>query len=179
MFNGRPNNTKKMSPFLIPTTLLLIILTLLGCGNDDNVLAPKEAQEALLAAPSNAAYVLCKHAEGWIGPSGGTIEIPECAKAVFPIGALNKDVYITMDVEIDYDNSKIHYIFGPHGTSFNQPVRLEMPWEILKNYDGPLQLWYLEDNLEWVLVQNAIIEKTNKLCTVYVNHFSEYYFPRR
>ena len=74
---------------------------------------------------------------------------------------------------------KIHYIFGPHGTFFNQPVRIEMNWGYLKHYSGPIQLWYLEDDGEVTLVEDAIIEDNKKLCIVYVNHFSNYYFPRR
>jgi len=166
-----------MKRFLIPTTLIFIILlTVFGCGNSDNILAPDSDTE-IFAAPSNEPKIY--HGEGWIGPSGGTIHVHGNTKAIFPEGALDEDVYITVDVEVYNAENKIHFILGPGGAAFNLPVRLEMSSSYLKDYDGPLQLWHLEDNGEWVLVEDAIIEETNSRCIVYVDHFSEYYYPRR
>jgi hypothetical protein len=188
MFNqNRKNNSKTIKSFLIPATLLLILLTAFGCGNSDNLLSPSESNPEVLgavksdsevfAAPTNEPKIY--HGEGLIGPAGGTIHVHGNTKAIFPEGALDNDVYITVEVEVYNSENKIHYIFGPHGTVFNVPVQLEMSWSYLNDYDGPLQLWYLEDNLGWVIVEDAIIEETNSRCIVYVDHFSEYYYPRR
>jgi len=174
---GKSKGKYKMKRFLNPTTLLLIILlTAFGCSNTDNILAP-ESDIEIFAAPSNEPKIY--HGEGWIGPSGGTIHVHGNTQVIFPQGALDQNVYITVDVEVYKSENKIHCIFGPHGAVFYLPVRLEMSSSYLNDYDGPLQLWCLEDNGEWVLVEDAIIEETNSRCIVYVDHFSEYYYPRR
>jgi len=166
-----------MKRFLIPATLLLILLIGWGCGNSDNILAPEQDKEVLAAPIPRMKMPQTYYEEGWIGPAGGTISVGE-TKAIYPKGALDSDIHITVEVELYHAEGKIHYTFGPHGTVFKEPVRLEMPWSYLGDYDGPLQLWYLEENGEWVLVEDAVIEETTKSCIVYVEHFSQYYFPR-
>jgi hypothetical protein len=194
----------------IPAALMLMLLTVVGCFDYDNVLAPDELEsqvlgelksdQEVLAAPTDA--LLVKHAAGVIGPAGGEITVPGCATAIFPAGALEHDTYITIAVEVDHYNSKVHYVFGPHGTWFKAPVRLEMPWGILNNYDGPNDLWYLLDDVDdkkldrtitalgysdydmdvdgsiWV-IENTTTDESTSCFIVYVDHFSEYYYPRR
>jgi hypothetical protein len=195
---------------LIPAALLLILLTAFGCGNGDSIFSPLspnsdtlgeiKSSEAVFAAPTDSA--LRKQASGVIGPEGGEIKVSGCATATFPAGALDVDTYITVEVEIDHYNGKIHYVFGPHGTVFNLPVRLEMNWGVLNNYDGDKNLWYLlsevqtmdletnlvtlgysdweidDENQLWVIEDTTIEEATSSFI-VYVDHFSEYYYPRR
>ncbi|MBC8232718.1 hypothetical protein H8E77_24480 [bacterium] len=179
MFKNRANNTNIMKRFLIIAALSLILLTALGCFNDNNISSPKDSDSEVFAAPAPPPPPEPEtyHAEGLIGPNGGTIT-PGETKAIFPAGALKENVYITVDVEVYDEENKIHYIFAPHGTVFNESVRLEIPWSYLEDYEGPLELWYLDGN-EWVLVEDAIIEVENNRFIVYVEHFSEYYFPRR
>ena len=164
-----------MKRFLIPATLLLILLTAFGCSNTDNVLVP-ETKTPIFATLSSEPKVY--HGEGWIGPAGGTISITGGTKATFPAGALDKEAYITVTAEVYSNENKIHYIFGPHGTVFNQPVELTVKWSYLDDYEGPLELWYLEDNGEVILVEDAIVSETTSRIIFNVNHFSEYYFPR-
>jgi hypothetical protein len=177
MFKKLTINSKTMQHLFIPTMLMLMLLTALSCDNY-NATSPLEPDIEVLAAPAPPPPPLeTYHAEGWIDSAGGTIT-PGETKAIFPPGALQENVYITVDVEVNHEENQIHYIFGPHGTAFNEPVRLEIPWSYLEDYEGPLELWYLDGN-EWVLVEDAIIEVENSRFIVYVNHFSEYYFPRR
>jgi hypothetical protein len=159
---------------------MLMLLTALSCDNYNNATSPLEPDTEVLAAPAPPPPpppLETYHAEGWIDSAGGTIT-PGETKAIFPAGALPENVHITVDVEVYHEENQIHYIFAPHGTAFNEPVRLEIPWSYLEDYEGPLELWYLDGN-EWVLVEDAIIEVENSRFIVYVNHFSEYYFPRR
>lgn len=164
-----------MKRFLTPAILLLILLTAFGCGNSDNILAPEsDVQIFASLIPEPKVY----NGEGWIGPAGGTISVTGGTKAVFPEGALDDDVYITVTVEVYESEQKIHYIFGPHGTVFNAPVELTVKWSYLDNYEGPLELWYLEDNDTFSLVENAVENITQSRIFLKVDHFSEYYFPR-
>jgi hypothetical protein len=179
MFKNKASKTTIMKLFLIITALSLILLTALGCFDYDNISTPKDSNLEVLAAPAPPPPPEPElyHAEDWVGSNGGTIT-PGETKAIFPAGALEENVYITVDVEVDHEENQIHYIFAPHGTVFNESVRLEIPWSYLEDYEGPLELWYLDGN-EWVLVEDAIIEVENSRFIVYVDHFSEYYFPRR
>jgi len=164
---------------LIPAALLLIILlTVWGCGDSDNILSPIDSDQQVLAAPKSGPKI--HQGEGNIDQDGGTVYVTGGTKVIIPEGALDHEVHITVTLEVYKYQEKIHAIFGPYGTFFNVPVRLEMPWSTyLKDYEGPLELWYLEDNGELVLVEDAIIEKNKSRFILYVNHFSEYYYPRR
>jgi hypothetical protein len=213
---------------LLPAVLLLITLTIIGCGNDETIFSPEEpnsetlgevkSSEAVSAAPSIKSYhgegwinqnggtinvtggtkvpqdgfgqvksikvladssIKIYSGEGWINQNGGTINVTGGAKVIIPQGALDNGVYITVTIEVDELEPKIHYLFGPHGTFFNVPVTLEMTWSYLKDYNGPLELWYLEDNGELTLVEDAIPDQQGKKYHIHVNHFSEYYFLRR
>ncbi|MBM3242998.1 hypothetical protein FJZ31_42605 [Candidatus Poribacteria bacterium] len=177
MLKNSMKQLKTINSFLIPTALLLIILTVLSCGGYDNVVAPKDQDSEVLAAPSSGPKMYSGSA--WIGNAGGTVNVTGGAKIIVPPAALNNDTYITATIEVYESEAKIHYIFGPHGTFFNVTVRVEMPWSYLKNYNGPLQLWYLEDNGVLTIAKDACPDEIGKRYVVYVNHFSEYYFPRR
>ena len=147
-----------MKRFLVPTTTLLILLI------------------AMLAIPSNSPKI--HQGAGWINEDGGTINVTGGTKVIIPAGALDEETYITATVEVYKDEQKIHYIFEPEGIYFDEPVEIQIPWSYLKDYDGEIGLWYLDDNGEWVLVEYAIIDTTKKKITAYIDHFSEYYFPR-
>ena len=147
-----------MKRFLIPTTTLLILLI------------------AVLAIPSDSPKI--HQGAGWIDQDGGIINVTGGTKVIIPEGALEQDTYITVTVEVYKDEQKIHYIFEPNGIVFNEPVEIRMPWSYLKDYDGDLELWYLDDNGEWILVEDAIIELEKKRYILYIDHFSQYYTPR-
>ena len=147
-----------MKRFLIPATTLLILLI------------------AVLAIPSDSPKIYQK--SGWINEDGGTINVPGGTKVIIPEGALDENTYITVTVEVYKDENKIHYIFGPSGTVFNELIEIKVPWSYLKDYDGDLELWSLNDDDEWTLVEDAIIDQQKKRYILYIDHFSEYYFPR-
>ena len=147
-----------MKRFLIPATTLLILLI------------------AVFAIPNGPSKI--HQGAGWIDQNGGTVNVTGSTKVIIPAGALDENTYITVTVEIYEAEEKIHYIFGPHGTVFNVPVEITMPWNYLRNYSGSLELWYLEDNGDVTLVGDAVPDENGKKYTLYVDHFSEYYFPR-
>lgn len=41
------------------------------------------------------------------------------------------------------------------------------------------KLWYLQDDDECVIVEDAIVDEVNQRFVIYIDYFSEYYFPRR
>jgi hypothetical protein len=226
MFKKLASKSTTMKHIVIPTILMLALLTAFGCGDLNTIVTPQDQDTVLgevksntevLAAPSNPKVY---HGEGLIGPQGGTINIHGSTQVIVPAGALDNDVLITADIEVYAKENKIHYVFGPHGTVFNVPIRLEMSWAYLDKYQGDLELWYLQetgdwtlenptitdidtrfrliagidgsvnilyldDNNQWVLindvviVEDQVVETTNSRVIVYIDHFSEYYFPRR
>jgi hypothetical protein len=226
VFQNNGNNTPITKSFLIPAALSLILLTAFGCGDLNTVVTPQDqgvvlgevkSNPAVLAAPSNPPMY---HGEGLIGPQGGVVHIHGSTRVIIPAGALDSEVLITASIEVYKQENKIHYVFGPHGTVFNTPIRVEMSWAYLDKYQGDFELWYLQDtgdwtlenptikdidnrftigqgidgslitfyfddNNQWVMIGDAVIaeeqvvETTNSRVIVYIDHFSEYYFPRR
>jgi len=107
-----------MKRFLIPTTLLLIILlTAFGCGNTDNILAPEsdtgndvtllsndeaevlakmKSEAAVFAAPKNGKGKGNNDPNGTlIGPGGGTVDAGNNSYLLVPAGALTEEITIS------------------------------------------------------------------------------------
>jgi len=104
-----------MKRFLIPATLLLILLTVLSCGNSDNVLLPTtdaisdadtgvlaelKSDTAIFAAPPNGKGKKEKPGGGksdgtLIGPAGGIVDAGHNSYLLVPAGALTEDIAIS------------------------------------------------------------------------------------
>ncbi|MBC8235765.1 hypothetical protein H8E77_39965 [bacterium] len=119
------------------------------------------------------------YTEAVIGKKGGQLTLEKGTKLIIPEGALTEDVPISMEVISD-GIARIDFHFGPHGTFFEQPVEIKMSWATLKsmNVDN-LVLYYNDDVNGWQEESQAEFNKQHKSASVYVNHFSEYYFNRR
>jgi hypothetical protein len=104
-------------------------------------------------------------------------------KLDIPAGALSADTIISMDVSSD-SVAETQFNFGPHGTVFNQPVELQLSWQTLNNLQDlssqDLVLYYYDESLgQWLEETTAVWDDNGKKATVYIDHFSYYYYGRR
>jgi hypothetical protein len=115
---------------------------------------------------------------------GGTLNgggIARGTKLVVPEGALTETTIISMEVCTDR-SSYISFTFGPHGTNFDVPVEIQLSWVALKDLDVNEDwiLWYWDEALnEWLEENSAVFDPKRKTLTLYVDHFSYYYYGRR
>lgn len=118
-----------------------------------------------------------------LGYWGGTLNgggLARGTKLVVPEGALSETMTISMEVSTDR-SSYISFTFGPYDTVFDVPVEIQLSWSALKDFDtedGILYYWD-EDLNEWMEETTAVFDHNNKKATLYVDHFSSYYYPRR
>lgn len=120
------------------------------------------------------------YAEKIIGPDGGQLNAG-ATKLVVPKDALSEDTLISMEVASD-DESYVNFVFAPHGTVFAVPAEIQLSWATLKDIEDPNELilyYYDEESEDWVEETEAVFNENEKKATLYINHFSEYYFTRR
>ena len=114
-----------------------------------------------------------------IGPDGGKVNV-QGDKLIVPAGALDVETPISMAMTSD-DVSRVDYEFGPHGTVFNVPVELRLSWSTLRDMtSADLTLYYYEESSgTWVEETTAIWDDNGKKASLFIDHFSKYYFERR
>jgi len=114
-----------------------------------------------------------------IGPLGGFVNVGSVQLNV-PKGALSETIFIWM-AEYSDGESCIHFEFGPHGTQFAIPAELNLSWASLKKVSSKnLILYYYDKTLgEWVEETQGVWSDNRKKATLYIDHFSLYYFRRR
>jgi len=128
--------------------LLVVLTAVAGCSSSDSPVTPRLAPQA--AAPSwakipatDSMMVLTEYsfsdtanvltrlaplatditASATIGSAGGTLALPAAGLSIeIPKGALSASTVITVKAA---KGSAVAYEFGPHGTSFAKPVKIE------------------------------------------------------
>jgi hypothetical protein len=85
-----------------------------------------------------------------------------------------------MEVWSDESNY-IDFHFEPHGTTFNQPVEIQLSWATMKDIsvDDLILYYYNEKRGKWLEEKTAVFDAEAKTATLYVDHFSYYYYGRR
>jgi hypothetical protein len=117
-----------------------------------------------------------------IGAAGGTISVPEAGvKLVVPAGAVSSDVNFSVTA---LRGPLIAYEFGPHGTTFNVPVRVEQQTSglfILGAGDMTAGYWTdradleNEDTIGDLTEENPVTQDASgSVLRFNVNHFSGY-----
>jgi hypothetical protein len=187
MFSTRINKGKNNLPLWISISIFLLILFITwGCGDSDEMISSPTTSTVdtasdwsiMAAPPSGESYF---YTERVITEYGGQLvggDAAQGTKLYIRKGALSEKTVISMEAWSD-GVSRVNFRFGPHGTEFAVPAELELGWAVLKNVSAEdLILYYYDEQLgEWVEETQAIWDK-NK-ATLYLNHFSEYYFQRR
>jgi hypothetical protein len=115
----------------------------------------------------------------WGGKLKGS-DIARGTSLIVPEGALTETTTLSMEVWSDR-TSYIRFHFEPHGTEFQVPVQLELSWTALKDVSvDDLMLYYWDDEQgKWVEETRAEFNEKTKKATLYLDHFSYYYYGRR
>ncbi|MDZ7722802.1 MAG: hypothetical protein U5R06_08305 [candidate division KSB1 bacterium] len=181
----------KRSVSIIAVALMAVIIALTGCSTDNAVSptssANQSAQGKIVQSDIGPVQILSlksaplakSAAEQFIvAKEGGTIAIGNntqgISKIVFKPNDLPKDMSITFSWAIDeYCIGE----FGPHGTQFNSPVRVELSYKAaeLTNVDEEnLRISYYNENTNVWEVLGGKTDVENKVLIAYLEHFSRY-----
>ena len=179
----------KSSVSVIIIALTALIIGLTGCSTD-NAVSPTSgdiSQGKIVQSDIGPVKILAlkstslakSAAEQFIvAEKGGTITVGNrtqgLSRIIFEPGDLPKDMTIEFNWAIDeYCIGE----FGPHGTVFNSPVRVELSYKAadLSNVDEKnLRIsYYDEDSGVWQVLGGKA-DRENKVLIAYLEHFSRY-----
>lgn len=174
--------------------LVTIAFIFVGCSTDTSVAPPQQQTVNGLQVESNTGPVtilkmkpssLAKgekinlSTQGFIdAEQGGQLvvgtPIRGYSKLVFEPNALPEDMTITITYWID---EYFEGVFDPHGTQFNEPVRVELSYrnaDLTGIDENDLKIYYYNESLNiWEYVGGEI-DAENKLVICYLEHFSRY-----
>ena len=143
--------------------MAVVVLASWGCGGDD----------AETSSDTAAALV---------GPEGGEVELANGGKVTIPPGALSEQTEIKItklelgNVAVLPDNVEVAgkpYAFTPHGLTFAQPIKIEIPYEGDATTVRPMKLDD-EDDTDWQTVAGSANEVGTKILSFDTNSFSVY-----
>lgn len=149
--------------------VLVLLVSALGCGGDDS-------------APNNDAIV---RVEKPVGPAGGELALSDGAKIEIPAGALDSTVMLTLreverpkDLPNNLEQAGKPYAFEPHGTVFQRPVKLSLPYEVARDDMNDVRPVKLddEDDDQWNTVVGS--DKADGKLSFEVRSFSFYQVAR-
>ncbi|MBC8228923.1 hypothetical protein H8E77_05165 [bacterium] len=94
------------------------------------------------------------------------------------IQAYNDDIRATLELVESLNYETLVFEFEPEGTEFLIPAELVIPWdEIIYN---DVLFWYSGDGeLIDLIDMDYFIDEVNETVHFFIDHFSEYYYPRR
>ena len=185
---------KNSIPALFTLVLMAgLVLNFGGC-TQDNPLAPRNSEISGKVAQSNIGTIhmlevdaklqsLFKgevfYAEEFIkADDGGTVKIGnrEVGRSKIKIDedALPQDMTISLRA---VGGLMSHLEFGPHGTIFNKPVKVELSYKgaALTGIDEDnLQIFYFNQDTGVYEAIESEVDKEHKKVTAYLNHFSRY-----
>ncbi len=122
-----------------------------------------------------------RFAGGQAGYTGGTINAPQGSKLQISPNSLTaperlqgSDVTITMEVKKKKKQGEyqLEFTFGPHGSTFSPPAEVTFDWTDLGI--DVANLYYIDENGNYVQQSPDNIDIQNKRMTIYVDHFSRY-----
>ncbi|MBN1483047.1 hypothetical protein EH223_14075 [candidate division KSB1 bacterium] len=175
------------------SAIILATFILVGCSSD-NSLAPETPSAGLQVKSNTGMVTLLKMknpaplSKGEASAAiiqkfitvaqGGEIavgnELFGVSRIIFQPNDLPENLLISIQWSL---GSYCEGVFGPHGTQFNQPVRVELSY---KNADltgineDDLRVYYFnEDTNLWEAI-GGTVDKTNKVIIAYLEHFSRY-----
>ncbi len=137
----------------------------------------KGSQDAAFVASGWSASRFIEAAEG------GVVEIEGVAKLTIPAGALESDRVVSMLaelVEVEGERSVV-VTFGPSGTVFTTPAKLELWPRLVRKADSAAALFYspgvnVDGSLDWS--QMPIPEQSDghgqRVFALWIDHFSRY-----
>ena len=165
------------SDYFLLGSCLATVLAGLSCGDD--------WQEAWSPVPGHLA-------EGVVGPEGGAVEVSEDGGLLFgtrievPPGALSEEVTITVDAPTDAQRGALPLfseehavaILGPDGLTFEQPVRITVPYPAALEGDGVGMIGIDFERGDAFWVRPVAVDGAARLVTAETMHFSGYLAQR-
>lgn len=163
-----------------PAAAVALVLLLAACS--DAPVAP-QLTPSFSRISSNEMLKLARYQNGppagptytsrTIGPHGGSIYLAGF-EAIIPPGAISHPT--TLSITLPRSDGKPNFVwatFGPHGTRFNVPVTLRVPYAGTTSVQNPgaLVMWF--DGAQWIALAPTTRTADGRLETQ-VKHFSDY-----
>lgn len=106
-------------------------------------------------------------------PGGSTLRISKGALTPPPGTPFMQDVTITILVEKSADGrNELVFTFGPSGCQFSPAAEVTFDWTDLEG--STVNLYYIDENGNYILQSPDNIDFKNKKMTIFVDHFSRY-----
>lgn len=162
-----------------PAAAVALMLLLAACS--DTPVSP-QLKPSFSRMQSNELLKLARYRNGpprtetfvteTIGPKGGSLYLAGF-EAVVPPGALSKPTTLSITLPTNDGNAFVWATFGPHGTQFNKPVTLRVPYvgTTSESNAGALVMWF--DGAQWLGLAPTSKTADGRLETK-VRHFSDY-----
>ncbi len=179
------------------STALFILVALafifVGCSTDTSVAPVQQTGNGLQVKSTDGLVTMLQMKQGSLAKSEGTfftevfIDAEQggqlvvgnpsrgYSKLIFPPNAVSEDMTISLEFWID---DFFEGLFEPHGTYFNEPVRVELSY---KNADlsdvedeNDLQIYYYNESIGLWEHVGGDVDTDNKIVVCYLEHFSRY-----
>lgn len=173
--------------YLKAAASLTIALSIFACGKE-TPMAPNQVQqkEKLQKTTEQITFLTSKtkslskvfDAKHLITvANGGVIEVGDSENGFSSITFKPGDVKENVNVGFQWDSNDFEAEFTPHGTTFNNPVRIRLSYKDadLDDIDEDnLRIWYYDETQNiWVLTGRTV-NKTKKYVEGTTTHFSRY-----
>ncbi len=173
--------TRPLLAAVLPVAFLVF-----GCGDTgptgSEAISPPEGVRAVTVADdlspvaryTTRPQITVAWAKAWIGPAGGRMEFKGFAIDV-PAGAVDRPTLFSIRIPTSPDVSdRVMAEFGPHGSSFAVPVRIDLPYAgTTAEGVSPQVLWLDESSGAWVDLGGSVTAD-GKRVNVQTTHFSTY-----
>jgi len=169
------------------TTLILasiIIMSLFGCTQ--NTAVGPIVTESGKRQTSEITFLQSKHprlskvfktSQLVTAASGGTVQIGDDATGISSITFAAGDLSNDLTVEFWWNSQNFEAEFGPHGSTFNNPVVIRLSYKDadLGNIDEEdLRIWYYDENDDMWEPVGQVVNTVEKYVEGRIPHFSEY-----
>lgn len=168
---------------LFPVLAALAIVSVPGCADREVPTEPSAATQASFSSTSSSYLaplatfdkrpsITIAWAKKWIGPEGGRLDFMGFAVEV-PPGAVDRVTQFSIHLPVDPNASeRVLATFGPHGATFNKPVKIEFPYAgtSLQGNPNATVVWW---NDGWVNMGGTVTSDGARVGTT-TTHFSDY-----
>ena len=154
--------------------LLSLIIIYSGCKKDD-------------ANPITPPAALKEYNEtGTIGNSGGIVKVTNQNSMIagayveIPAGAAPSDTKISVipptgNVKLAFDTTALGVEFLPSGMTFNQPIKIAVPYDASVSDPSSLSIYYVSSDGKIEQLPVDVYDSNNRVLVAYTNHFSTFF----
>lgn len=184
----KKNDTKFSAALFLAIAIAFILVS---CSTD-NTMAPNVVKDSYVVQSNTGPVTLLQvdnalgkrsgaelYAEQFItAADGGALVVGNTLQGfstfTFEPNALPQDLLISVSW---CDGQFCEGVFNPHGTQFNQPVRVELSYKraVLRGIDeNDLKVYYYNEDTDLWEYIGGEVDTENKVIVVYLEHFSRY-----